>query len=203
MFDPNLMTAVFIGRSGCGKGTQANLLIDYLKANYGADAPILYVETGARFRDFITKDSFSSRRAKELMNDNELQPSFLSTFMWANELIDKIKEDQHLVIDGSPRKLTEAQTLASALRFYGRFRPTIIHLNVSRDWSLDRLSGRGRSDDDLAGIEKRLDWFEAEVAPAIEFFKNDGHFSYLDINGEQSIEEVHQSIVLALTGANN
>jgi len=198
MFDKNLLTAVFIGRSGCGKGTQATLFKEYIKREYGSDVPFLYVETGQRFRDFIQQDSFSSRRSQEVMKDNELQPSFLSTWMWASVFIDKMEENQHVVIDGSPRKVTEAQTLASALRFYGRHEPIIVHLNVSREWSKERLTSRGRYDDNDEGIEKRLDWFQKEVAPAIEWFRNDGHFKYLDINGEQSIEKVHQDIIDSL-----
>lgn len=157
---------------------------------------MLYLETGQRFRDFIEGPSFSSMRSREIMDMGALQPSFLATWMWANELIEKMTGREHLVIDGSPRKLNEATALASALSFYGRAKPIVIHLNVTRDWARERLMSRGRADDiDIADIEKRLDWFDKEVAPAIEFFRNDERFQFLDINGERSIEIIQQDIL--------
>ena len=198
MFDPNLLTALFIGRSGCGKGTQSGLLVKYLETGNRVLAPVLYIETGARFREFIQRDSFSSQLSQKIMATDDLQPSFLSTWMWANEFIEKMEEGQHLVIDGSPRKPAEALTMASALRFYGRHRPAVVHLNVSREWSHKHLLARGRADDDVAGIEKRLNWFDEEVVPAIEFFKHDPNFLFLDIDGERPIEVIHQDIIARL-----
>ncbi len=197
MTDNNLLTFILIGRSGCGKGTQAKLLISYLKSNFGDDVPILHIETGARLREFIERDNFSSKKAKAVMEAKELQPSFVPNFIWSKALIDEMTGLEHLIIDGSPRKLVEAQIIDSALSFYDRKQPVVIHLNVSRDWSRDRLLTRGRKDDDIVGIEKRLDWFDQEVAPVIEFFRNSGHFNYLEIDGEHSIGEVHNDILNA------
>ncbi len=194
----NLITAIFIGRSGCGKGTQAELFIKKLQ-DREAEIPVLYLETGARFREFVAGESFSARRSREIMARGELQPSFIATWIWAGELINRLTGKEHLVIDGSPRKLGEARNLASALSFYERpSRPLVFHLNVSRGWSRERLVSRGRIDDNLADVEKRLDWFEAEVAPVIEFFKNDERFRFEDVDGERPIETIHADIISRL-----
>ena len=42
---------IFMGRSGCGKGTQAKLLMEYLKKIDPA-RDIFYLETGAGVREF-------------------------------------------------------------------------------------------------------------------------------------------------------
>lgn len=191
-----LLTYIFIGRSGCGKGTQSRLMIEYIKQAAGlAENPVLHVETGAHLREFIQGSSLASQKAKQIMDAKELQPSFVSNFIWSKELIENVTGGEHIIIDGSPRKLVEAEILDSGLSFLGRVKPKVVHLNVSREWSKERLLGRGRTDDDILGIEKRLDWFDGEVAPVIEFFRNADNFDYLDINGEQSIEKVHQDIL--------
>ena len=197
MTDDNLLTFIFIGRSGCGKGTQSKLLISHLKSNLSDNVPILHIETGARLREFIKQDNFSSQKAKAVMVAKELQPSFVPNFIWSKALIDEMTGREHIVIDGSPRKLVEAQIMDSALSFYDRKQTIVVHLNVSRDWSRERLLARGRLDDDIVGIEKRLDWFEEEVTPVIEFFRNSGHFKYLEVNGEDEIDNVHHNILVA------
>jgi adenylate kinase family enzyme len=84
----------------------------------------------------------------------------------------------------------------TAFNFYGRKNIFVVHLNVSRKWSEDRLLGRGRMDDvDLTKVKKRLDWFEEDVVPAIEFFKVNPNYNYIDVNGEQTIEEVYAEMI--------
>lgn len=191
-----LLTYIFIGRSGCGKGTQSRLIMEYIRqTGVLAENPVLYVETGAHLREFIQGTFLASQKAKQIMDAKELQPSFVSNFIWSRELIENVTGGEHLIIDGSPRKLVEAEILDSGLSFFGRVKPKVVHLNVSREWAKDRLLERSRSDDDVLGIEKRLDWFDGEVAPVIEFFRNADNFDYLDINGEQVVEKVHQDIL--------
>ena len=56
-------TFIFIGRSGCGKGTQAKLIIEHLKEKT-PDIPHFYLETGESFRKLMAEDSFTSRITK-------------------------------------------------------------------------------------------------------------------------------------------
>jgi adenylate kinase family enzyme len=196
-----LYTFIFIGRSGCGKGTQASLLIEELKreGKVSDKNPLFYIETGNKFRDFIAKTSHSSRQAKEVMDRSERQPDFLAVWMWADLLVTNLMGDEQLIFDGTPRSLGEAKVLDTALRFYGRQKPTVVYLDVSNDWSRERLAARGRSDDKAAGdIEKRLAWFESDVKPAIEFFEQNPDYEFIRVNGEQTIEEVHKELMEAL-----
>lgn len=191
-------TFIFIGRSGCGKGTQAELLMDYLKQSgqTSATAPMLYIETGDKFRDYIAGTSHSSRLSKEIMDKSDRQPDFLAVWVWSNQLVDNVMGDEHIILDGTPRSLLEAQVLDTALKFYQRGPVQVIYLDVSNEWSKQRLLARGRADDQTNGdIAKRLAWFETDVKPAVEFFATNPDYHFVKVNGEQTIEEVHQELM--------
>ncbi len=193
-----LQTVIFIGRSGCGKGTQADLLRNRIAKLDKEKHHILYVETGEHFRKFIRGSNFSSKLSNTLYEADERQPDFLATWMWTSMLIEELHEDMHLIFDGAPRSMSEAENLHSALNFYHREKPTILYLDVSRKWSEKHLLSRGRMDDvNIARIDKRLDWFDRDVVPAIEFFRNNPYYRFFEIDGEQSIEEVHRDIIAA------
>ena len=191
-----LHTVIFIGRSGSGKGTQAHLFKERIHRLEEGERKMLYIETGEHFRGFIRGKSLASKLSNEVMSRDERQPDFLACWMWSNILIDDLDENMHLIFDGAPRATDEAEILTSALKFFQRERPTVIYLEVSRDWSEKHLLKRGRSDDiNLAKIDKRLDWFDKDVLPVIEHLKSDPFYRFLEINGEQSIEKVHSDIV--------
>jgi len=191
-----LQTVIFIGRSGCGKGTQADLLKNWILGRDIDKHQILYVETGNSFRHFIKGTDFASRKALEIYERDDRQPDFLACYMWGQTLINDLDENMHLVLDGTPRSLPEARMISSALEFFERKEPRIIYINVSRKWSEEKLLARGRADDrTLQKINKRLDWFDKDVLPAVEFFRNSSGFKFLEINGEQTIEKVHRDII--------
>lgn len=183
---------VFIGRSGCGKGTQAELLKADLVVK--SSLPVFYIETGDMFRNFIEGDGHSQKLSKDLYTKDARQPDFLACFMWSTFLVKDFDGKSHVVFDGTPRSPLEAELLDTAFTFYQFEKVHIIHLDVSRPWSEKHLLARGRSDDaTLAKIDTRLNWFDKDVIPAINYFKNSNH-DFIVVNGEQSIEEVHTAI---------
>jgi len=189
-------TYIFIGRSGCGKGTQAELLKKYLESK---GDQVFYLESGAKFRDFVLQSGYTAKLSGEAMKRGELQPAFLAIHIWSHLMIEQMDEKKNLMIDGTPRKLDEAKILDEAFKFYGRKGVKIIYVNVSDNWSIARLEGRGRADDkSLAEVKKRLAWFNTDVIPALDFYKNNPDYEYLDINGEQTIEQVQQEILSKL-----
>lgn len=192
----DLHTVIFIGRSGCGKGTQADLLKNFIYENDLEKRKILYVETGEQFRQFIRGKSFSSRISSKIYENDDLQPTFLGCWMWTGLLVDQLEENMHLIFDGAPRSLSEALVLNTAFKFYEREKPTVVYINVSSNWSHERLLARGRSDDrSLSKINKRLEWFDTDVLPVIEFFEKNPSYKFIEVNGEQTIEKVHADIV--------
>lgn len=190
-------TFILIGRSGCGKGTQGKLLEAYLQKK-SPDTSVFYLETGQAFRNFLSIPGYSSLLAKEVNAEGGLQPEFLAVWAWAHLLIENFKGNEHLIIDGTPRKLREAAVLDSAMKFYKRERPHVLFINVSREWSREKLLARKRSDDETVQIERRLNWFEGEVLPALSFFKDNPEYRFRKINGEQTVEEVNAEILVAI-----
>jgi adenylate kinase family enzyme len=56
--------------------------------------------------------------------------------------------------------------------------------------------GRGRVDDkNEEQVNGRLAWFDRDVLPVIEYFRENDRYTLLEINGEQTIEEVHREIL--------
>lgn len=189
-------TFIIIGRSGCGKGTQAKLLIDFLSEK-NPTIPLKYLESGDKFRSFLKEQGYTQELSRAIMHEGRLQPSFLAVHIWSHILIESMEGNEHLILDGTPRTLPEAMVLDSAMEFYSRTKPTVLYLDVSREWSRARLSERKRADDvSSAEVEKRLGWFDTEVMPALTYLKNNPLYTFLTINGEQSIEDVHKEILI-------
>ncbi len=189
-----LHTFIFIGRSGCGKGTQAELLAEYIK-KHDKENQVFRLETGDAFRHFIEKKTYTSKMAHEIYTAGHLMPEFLSVAMWGSVLIDKYKDGEHLIIDGSPRRLIEAKVLDSALKFYERPKPYVIYVDVGKGWAVERLKERHRLDDTRHDIVERMKWFDADVVPTIGFFRGNPDYHFLDINGERSVEAIHADII--------
>ena len=190
-------TFIFLGRSGCGKGTQAELLKRFL-AEKTPEMPCLHLEVGAKFREFINRDSYTSNLSKEINSAGGLQPEFLAVWAWGSLMIENMKAGEHLIIDGTPRKLHEAVVLDKALQFYGRKDVHVVFLDVSREWSRKHLMARRRGDDTASDIESRLNWYETEVVQAVGYLKKSPEFRFHHIDGMQSAEKVHADIVAGI-----
>lgn len=190
----NLQTIVFIGRSGCGKGTQVEQFQNFLKNNDNRE--IFHLEAGDRFRSLINEKTYASQLAKEVADKGGLQPEFLSIWAWTDKMVHGLRKDEHLMIDGTPRRLSEAKILESVFEFLNRTEVNIIYLNVSREWAIQRMKERGRDDDkDLDDVIARLDWFETDVVPALDFYRAHKSHKFHEINGEQEIGKVAEDIL--------
>ncbi len=190
----NQQTFIFIGRSGCGKGTQAKLLSDYLK-KIDPSRDVLYIQSGAEFREFTKGNSTTQLLSKKIQDVGGLQPEFLAIYMWVNVLVNKYKESEHLIMDGMPRKFHEAGVLDSIFDFYKLTKPFVINIDISSESSIDRLMARKRQDDTREDIAERLKWYETDVVPAIGYYKENKAYSFIKIDGERSIEDIHKEII--------
>lgn len=187
-------TFLFFGRSGSGKGTQAKLLMDAL-GRKDPEKRTMYIETGAKLREFIEEAGLSAELTKSVMSKGGLLPSFIPIWIWTNYFIRHLKGSEHLILDGLARRLYEAPVLDDALKFYNREKPFVIVITTSREWAKERLLGRGRADDTKLDIDARMDWFDGNVTPTIDFFRQNAYYTTIVIDGEQSIEAVHREIM--------
>jgi adenylate kinase len=195
------LTLIFIGRSGSGKGTQAKLLMEELEKR-DPSRPVLYIETGAKYREFISskdpEQTYSRDIAKKIIDEGGLQPVFLTIWAWTDTLVRNMRGNEHLVFDGAPRRVHEPEALDSAMEFYGRGSPYVIYLDIEHETGVGRLLARGREDDTDEAIQKRMGWFETSVVPMVMYYRNNPKYRFLDIKGERSIEAVHADIVEAV-----
>lgn len=186
---------IFFGRSGSGKGTQIQLLEEKLKEQ-GRNT--LYIGTGSAFRELIEGESHTAVQARDYIHAGKLLPLFMPIWMWGGRLVNEFDGSQDLILDGAGRRLDEAKALQSALEFYG-IGATVIHVNVSEEEVVRRMQLRGRADDqNEAQLRERLAWYERDVMPVIEYFDAAPAYRFVDINGEQSVEAVHEEIMSKL-----
>ncbi len=187
-------TFIFIGRSGCGKGTQARLLSDYLK-KLRPEQNTVYISSGSELREFIKGNTLTQKLAKEIYDKGGLQPEFLIVNLWAGALVRDYTGTENLIMDGMPRKYHEAGVLDSIFDYYHLPRPLVIHMEISNEESTKRLLARKRFDDIKAEIANRLSWYETDVVPTMEYYKKNEKYRFISINGERSIEEIHKDII--------
>ncbi len=193
----------FFGRSGSGKGVQSKMMIEHLKSSF-PDKEVLYIETGQLLRDFTdSSESHSAGLAKKVMEEGGLLPSFLPIWLWADLLVKRYTGKENLVFDGIARRLNEAPVLEVALGFYGCNKPNIIYVDTPPEIVMERLKRRGRYDDTEEKIKERLEWYEENVIPAINFFRNSENVNFLAVDGDQSPEDIHQEIVEKTLGVEN
>lgn len=194
---------IFIGRSGCGKGTQSEMLISYLESKYKAasnDITVTYATTGAGFRQLISSDSYAARLSKEITNNGGLNPEFLAIWNWSNIFINNLSDNQTVVLDGAPRKMIEVEALHTAINFFKYTSPIVVYIDVSERWAKSRLLARGREDDkNEAEVSLKMSWFEKDVMPCVDYYKNtDIRYNFVHVNGEKSPQEVHDELIYKL-----
>lgn len=188
-------TIILHGRSGAGKGTQAALLKEYLEKK-DPHNKVVYISTGQAFRQFMNGDTYAARCTKKILDEGGFLPEFLAVWVWGDSLNQRIHSgDEHVIFDGAARRPAEGPMMDSALTFFRRSDPVVVVINVSRERATEHLKKRGRYDDNDEDIKSRLDLYETEVVPTLEYFKHNSRYRYIDIDGEQSVEEVHRNVI--------
>ena len=211
---------IILGRSGCGKGTQAKLLIK----EFGFE----YLGSGDLLRKRSEKDDFSGSKIKEVMNQGRRVPTPIMFRIWAEkieEMKDKVNE-KGLIIDGNPRSLREAELMNDALNWYEWEDIKVVLLDISEKEAFDRLTKRRickqcgklipwiagfkemkicdecggelitRSDDKPEAIKARLEYYKKDVEPAIDYYEKQGRL--IKVDGDKSIEDVYYDIKKAI-----
>ena len=190
-------TFLLFGRSGCGKGTQAKLLQEYLEKKDGPGS-VLYIYVGDKMRELVQDDSLTAKLANEILLAGEKIPDFLAIWAWANDLVRELKEKTHLIIDGSPRTALEAKALDDTFEFYKRENIKPVLIDVSPEEVAARLLGRGRSDDTKEQIRHRLAYYEKYVAPAVEYYRNESKNKLIVVDGNpHDVNLIHKNILAA------
>lgn len=178
------MKIILIGIQGSGKSTQGNLLSSNLN--------IPYLSSGHIFREMAKEKTSTGRYIKETMNAGYLIPDD-KTLEIVQEYLGRDEYKEGYILDGFPRTVPQAEKFENGIR-------AVFYLKVSDKEALWRLAGRNdegvREDDTLKAILKRIDLFHEKTEPVIDFFRKKGLVH--EIDGEQSIEEIHNQIITEL-----
>lgn len=189
-------TFVFFGIVGSGKGTQVKLLTEFLKKKDGRET--VYAYPGGEYRKLIESGSYTGTLVKDSVTRGELQPDFLTNAIFTNILSSSLSSEKNLIADGYPRTVAQSEEFEAMMKFFRREEVKIIYIEVGKEEAMKRNLLRGRHDDTKEGLEKRFDEYVNNVVPAMEYLKGKPGYEIFNINGEQSVEDVHKDIIKAL-----
>ena len=152
------------------------------------------------------------REMKELPTDlgRELKVVYDRGDLVSDELMIRLIRDRlsrgdtvgGFVLDGFPRTMPQAEALYELLRELGRDLDVVFDFQVpDREVLLERLLGRvaeeGRSDDTPEAIERRLELYDRETAPLIEYYRSH-QANVVGVHADRSVDEVFREIDEAL-----
>ncbi|QQG45042.1 MAG: nucleoside monophosphate kinase [Candidatus Sungiibacteriota bacterium] len=183
----NKLATVILGRSGSGKGTQAKFIVQRLK-KYG----VRHLETGELLRSIVKTDNLTTQIIRQVMKTGGLVPGWVAAFAWLRELIVYGHANKHLVFDGAPRRIWEAELLDEVMRWHGRSMPYCLYIDVGAREATRRLLARGRSDDTPSAVRNRMKFFQDHVLTVLKYYKRQGRL--IHINGEQSVKAIWREI---------
>jgi adenylate kinase len=191
----NQKTILFFGIVGAGKGTQVELLQQYFNEQNHSS---LYIYPGNEYRKISSQDTYISKQVKETLDKGNLQPDALTDGLVVSLLMDRYTGAEILIFDGYPRSLRQSETLADILKFYSINELTVLLINISEEEAVKRMMARGRSDDNVEAIQKRINVYKEQVYPSLAHLEKFISVTVHTINGEQTIEQVHADIKNAL-----
>jgi adenylate kinase len=185
------MHAVFYGPEGSGKSTQAQLLAKKL------NIPIL--SSGDLVRKYAKEDQgIMGDICRQTLKKGHYVADSEMYVLWKHRL--KAADAQKgWIIEGFPRNLTQAKFLERKIEKYGHKLDFVFYVKVSPQTSMKRLLKRGRHNpsgelhDSEERIEERLKRYRRAKAAVLNYYQGRGILE--EIDGEKSIEAVHQDIL--------
>ena len=214
------MRLVLLGAPGAGKGTQAKMLIEKYR--------IPQISTGDILRKAVADGTPLGKEAKVIMDKGELVPDkivlglvdervkqddckkgFILDGFPRNtvqaEALDKLLNDIKMPLDSAlsvdvpkedlMKRLTGRRTCKSCQQMYN-----IYFTPPKKEGACDKCGGElfQRDDDKEETIKKRLDVYDAQTAPLIDYYKKKGILK--SVAGTGSIDEIFKKVCNVLEG---
>ena len=207
---------VVLGKQGAGKVTQCVRLSHHYV--------VPHVSTGDMLRSEVKLRSSVGQRAALLMDQGDLIPDELVMEMVGARLSERDTSGRGFVLDGCPRTTNQAESLEKLVEPFGL--DLVIDLQVPTSLVMKRLASRRvcvdcganystaapplvnwtcdvcggevvqRPDDTEDAIERRLNLYEEETAPLLDWYKQ--RELLVEINGTGSPDAVTRRVVGAI-----
>jgi adenylate kinase len=179
------MRLLLIGAPGAGKGTQAELLAGRLG--------ITHISSGDLLRQHVRDETTLGQTIRSYVDQGDLVPDGVVMDMLRKPVV-AASETGGYVLDGFPRTVDQAKAAFAVAQPLGAEVQAAVHLDVPTDELVRRLLSRGRGSDDTgAVIEHRLQVYEENTVPLLEYYA--GREWMFTVDGAQPAEEVHSDIV--------
>lgn len=183
---------IITGPPYSGKGTQCDLL----KTNLGFS----HISTGDRIRKEKDLKSPIGSTMTAYEENGILVPDEIMQDL-IGQIIDENLNEKGIILDGYPRTKSQVDTILNVLADKKLRVSIVINIEVPKDELLARAKKRAQNsnrkdDQNLDTHLKRINIFETETRPAIEYMKN--KFQVVNINGLGTIENITQTINQAI-----
>ena len=179
---------VILGRQGSGKGTQCLRLSE----SYGT----IHISTGDILRSAVATQTELGKKAKLIMDAGDLVPDEIINGIVAERLEMKDVLENGFILDGYPRTSTQAQVLEGELLSKGLSLDLAINLEVPVNEVTQRMLDRSRADDTEEAIIRRLEIYENETAPLLEWFEERNNLVVVDgLGTEEKVFSRLQNVI--------
>tara|TARA_A100001035_G_C27557804_1_gene397159 strand:- start:111 stop:692 length:582 start_codon:yes stop_codon:yes gene_type:complete len=169
LYEQKQMRIVMLGGPGSGKSTYTEYLIRHFRINH--------IYPGGMLRKEVENNTEIGKRVKEILAKGQFVPNDI--------VLDLIKKSvsespQGYVLDGWPRYMQQVRDMeASNIGV-----DYAVYLDVSREEVLKRLLARGRADDTEEIINNRIDLYNKETGPVVEYFRDKQGFLEIKAQGD-------------------
>jgi len=182
-----MLNIVIFGPPGSGKGTHSVRLAERYK--------LYHLSTGDIFRSEISGKTPLGNKAKQYIDQGSLVPDDLVlSILFAT--LEKQTNAKGFIFDGFPRTIIQAQKLDEELEKKAMPLKFIISLEVNDKVIIERLLKRGldsgRTDDNETVIKQRIEVYNQQTAPLLDYYKNRNKL--LNVNGVGMIEDIFNNI---------
>ena len=164
------MNIVLLGAPGAGKGTQAQKLVE----EFG----VAHISTGDLLRAAVKAGTKLGVKAKEYMDAGQLVPDKL--------VVDLVKE--RLAADDAKKGfIVERLSSRRTCRDCGYTAPAGVDVCPSCGGEMYQ-----RDDDKPETIQNRLNVYESQTAPLVEYYKGKGLLKVVD--GDRPVDDVYADV---------
>jgi len=182
-----------LGPQGSGKGTQAKKIA----TNYG----FAHISSGDLYREAIARGNELGKQVEPILASGALVPDEI-TIPLIRDRLDRGDTLPGFILDGYPRNLAQAAALDEMLTDLGRPLDVVFEFQVpNRQELLGRMLKRaaeeGRPDDTPEVIQRRLDTYDRETAPLVDYYRS-RHANVVGIHADRSVDDVFAEIRHAL-----